>query len=130
TQRWDENPELIWALNHGFNYQGFTIPKLTTKAVAMSNSYPSNWAVPFNTTELFYTNKGVPINEDISWDYANRLSVQVGDEANQHYIKQGYETAKAHFNRERRFYATVGFDGGIWFGNGQTDEATAYHVEA
>lgn len=130
TQRWDENPELIWALNHGFNYQGFTIPKLTTKAVAMSNSYPSNWAVPFNTTELFYTNKGVPINEDISWDYANRLSVQVGDEANQHYIKQGYETAKAHFNRERRFYAAVGFDGGIWFGNGQTDEATAYHVEA
>jgi len=130
TQRWEENPELIWSLNHGFDYQGYTIPKLTTTAVGMSNSYPSNWAVPFITTELFYTRNGVPINEDVSWDYADRFSVQVGNEANQHYLKQGYETVKAHFDRERRFYAALGFDGGIWFGNGQADEETAYHVQA
>lgn len=130
TQRWEENPELIWSLNHGFDYQGYTIPKLTTNAVGMSNSYPSNWAVPFITTELFYTRNGVPINEDVSWDYANRFSVEVGNEANQHYLKQGYETVKAHFDRERRFYAALGFDGGIWFGNGQADEETAYHVQA
>lgn len=130
TQRWEENPELVWGLNHGFSYQGYTIPKLTTQAVSMSNSYPSNWAVPFVTTELFYTHNGVPINEDVSWDYANRFSVQIGDEANQHYIRQGYETVKAHFDRERRFYAALGFDGGIWFGNGQADEETAYHVQA
>ncbi|MBD1424486.1 RagB/SusD family nutrient uptake outer membrane protein [Sphingobacterium arenae] len=130
TQRWEENPELIWSLNHGFDYQGYTIPKLTMNAVGMSNSYPSNWAVPFVTTELFYTRNGVPINEDVSWDYANRFSVAVGNEANQHYIKQGYETVKAHFDRERRFYAALGFDGGIWFGNGQVDEETAYHVQA
>lgn len=130
TQRWEENPELIWSLNHGFDYQAYTIPKLTTNAVGMSNSYPSNWAVPFVTTELFYTHNGVPINEDTSWDYADRFSVQVGNEANQHYIKQGYETIKAHFDRERRFYAALGFDGGIWFGNGQADEEAAYHVQA
>ncbi len=130
TQRWEENPELIWSLNHGFDYQGYTIPKLTMNAVGMSNSYPSNWAVPFVTTELFYTHNGLPINEDVSWDYANRFSVEVGNEANQHYIKQGYETVKAHFDRERRFYAALGFDGGIWFGNGQVDEETAYHVQA
>src|SRR5690606_39212593 len=28
-QRWEENPELIWGLNFSFNYQGFTLPKLT-----------------------------------------------------------------------------------------------------
>jgi len=130
TQRWEENPELIWALNFGFDYQGYTMPKLTTRAVGMSNTYPSNWAVPISTTELFYSDKGVPINEDRTWDYAGRLTTQLGDEAHQHYIRQGYETVKAHFNRERRFYAALGFDGGIWFGNGQTDEATAYHVQA
>src|SRR5690606_39963172 len=79
---------------------------------------------------IFYTRNGVPINEDVSWDYADRFSVQVGNEANQHYLKQGYETVKAHFDRERRFYAALGFDGGIWFGNGQADEETAYHVQA
>ncbi|RXF71216.1 RagB/SusD family nutrient uptake outer membrane protein [Arcticibacter tournemirensis] len=130
TQRWEENPELIWALNYGFGYQGFTIPKLTTKAVSMANTYPSNWAVPLSTADLFYTDKGVPINEDKTWDYANRLTPQVGDEAHKHYIKQGYQTAKGHFNRERRFYADIAFDGGIWFGNGQQDEEKAYHVES
>ena len=130
TQRWEENPELVWALNFGFNYQGYTIPKLTTLAIGTSNSHPSNWAVPMATTELFYTDNGVPINEDHTWDYSNRYVIETGDEANKHYIKQGYETVKAHFNRERRFYAAIGFDGGIWFGNGQTQEANAYHVQA
>lgn len=130
TQRWEENPELIWALNFGFDYQGYTMPKLTTGAVGMSNTYPSNWAVPISTTDLFYTKNGVPISEDRTWDYANRLAIQAGDEASQHYIKQGYETVKAHFDREQRFYAAIGFDGAIWFGNGQTDEANAYHVQA
>ncbi len=130
TQRWEENPELVWALNHGFGYQGFTMPKMTDRAVGMSNTYPSNWAVPFSATELFYTKNGVPINEDLTWDYNGRRATQVGDEAHQHYIRQGYETAKAHFNRERRFYAALAFDGGIWFGNGRTDEANAYHVQA
>src|SRR5690606_33098316 len=105
TQRWEENPELIWALNHGFNYQGYTMPKLTDRAAGMANTYPGNWAVPFVTTDLFYTANGVPINEDRTWDYNGRLAVQVGDEANQHYLRVGYETAKVHFNRERRFYA-------------------------
>ena len=130
TQRWEENPELIWALNHGFSYQGYTMPKLTDRAAGMANTYPGNWAVPFVTTDLFYTANGVPINEDHTWDYTGRLAVQVGDETNQHYLRVGYETAKVHFNRERRFYADLGFDGGLWFGNGQQDESTTTHVQA
>jgi len=130
TQRWEENPELIWALNHGFDYQGYTMPKLTDRAAGQANSYPGNWAVPFVTTDLFYTANGVPINEDRTWDYNGRLAVQVGDEANQHYLRVGYETAKVHFNRERRFYADLGFDGGLWFGNGQQDESTTRYVQA
>lgn len=130
TQRWEENPELIWALNHGFGYQGYTMPKLTDRAAGQANTHPGNWAVPFVTTDLFYTANGVPINEDRTWDYNGRLAVQVGDEANQHYLRVGYETAKVHFNRERRFYADLGFDGGLWFGNGQQDESTTRYVQA
>src|SRR5690606_29005418 len=130
TERWEENPEMIWGLNHGFGYQGYTMPKLTDRAAGQANTHPGNWAVPFVTTDLFYTANGVPINEDRTWDYNGRLAVQVGDEANQHYLRVGYETAKVHFNRERRFYADLGFDGGLWFGNGQQDESTTRYVQA
>lgn len=130
TQRWEENPELVWALNHGFSYQGYTMPKLTDRAAGMANTYPSNWAVPFVTTDLFYTANGIPINEDRTWDYSGRLAVQIGDEANQHYLRIGYETAKVNFNRERRYYADLGFDGGLWFGNGRQDESNTAHVQA
>ncbi|RYY35972.1 MAG: RagB/SusD family nutrient uptake outer membrane protein [Sphingobacteriaceae bacterium] len=130
TQRWEDNPELIWALNYGFGYQGYTIPKLTSAAVSMANTYPSNWAVPISTTDLFYSDKGVPISEDKTYDYANRYTPQTGDAAHSHYIKEGYQTAKMNFNREKRYYAAFGFDGGIWFGNGKTNESDALYVQS
>jgi hypothetical protein len=86
--------------------------------------------VPIATTELFYTNNGVPINEDKNWDYVNRNQLRDGDAANTDYIKQGYTTIKAHFDREPRFYGSIGFDGGIWFGNGILDGASPHYVEA
>lgn len=130
TEKWEQNPELIWALNYGFGYQAYAIPKLTSKSVSLANSYPSNWAVPISETELFYTSNGVPINEDKTFDYNGRFTPQAGDDANKHYIKQGYETAKGYLNRERRFYADIAFDGAIWFGNGVVDEDKAYYVQA
>ncbi|MEJ2880002.1 RagB/SusD family nutrient uptake outer membrane protein [Pedobacter sp. GR22-6] len=132
TERWDQNPELILASQYFFDYQGFIFPKLTTEAVGAGNTHPSNWSVPLGTTELFYTKNGVPISEDNSgiFDYANRNSPQVGDAANRFYIKQGYETAKANFNREPRYYADLAFDGSIWFGNDKTVETDADYVQA
>ncbi len=130
TDKWEENSELIWASNYGFSYQGFVTPKLTSLAVSLGNEHPSNWSVPISTAELFYTNNGVPITEDRDWVYASRFTPETGDAANRHYVKEGYQTAKMHLNRERRFYASIGFDGGIWFGNGKTNESDAYYVQA
>jgi hypothetical protein len=68
--------------------------------------------------ESFYTKNGVPISEDISWDYDNRFNVTTtndDDEFHKYYIESNYSTAKLHLDREPRFYATIGFDGGKWF---------------
>ena len=68
--------------------------------------------------ETFYTKNGVPISEDISWDYDNRFNItstNEDDEFHKYYIENDYSTAKLHLNREPRFYATIGFDGGKWF---------------
>jgi hypothetical protein len=130
TGKWEQNPELIWALNYGFGYQGFVMPKLTSDAVSMANTYPSNWAVPIAESELFYTKQGVPINEDRTFDYNGRFTPKAGDDANKHYIKQGYETAKGNLGREPRYYASLAFDGSIWFGNGKVKEDDAPYVQA
>ncbi|WP_200976400.1 RagB/SusD family nutrient uptake outer membrane protein [Echinicola sp. 20G] len=131
TEEWDENPELVWALNGYFPYQGFATPRMTSQSVINAFSNPSTFSVPIEMQEIFYTSNGVPINEDKTWDYEGRYSNMVnGDKENRFYIKEGYTTISAHFDREPRFYASVAFDGGIWFGNGVLDQNKAYHVEA
>jgi hypothetical protein len=130
TEKWDTNPELIYALSNDWHGQEYCIPRLTQKANQNEGQNPAYFAVPISTTELFYTNKGVPIDEDKTWDYANRNQLRTGDAANFYYIKQGYQTIKAHFDREPRFYGSIGFDGGIWFGDGVLDANQARFVPA
>ena len=130
TEKWDFNAEVIWALNPNFGYQSYCIPRLTTKAVENSTAAAGSFTVPLFTTDLFYTDNGVPINEDKGWDYARRFELQAGDNANRYYIKSGYMTVKNNFKRETRYYANIGFDGGVWFGNGVTDQNNPLYIEA
>ncbi|MDN5285830.1 MAG: RagB/SusD family nutrient uptake outer membrane protein [Mucilaginibacter sp.] len=129
TEKWDINTELIWALNPTFPKQGFCTPRFTQLSVVNAFSNPGTFAIPIAEQELFYTNKGVPINEDKTWDYTNRYTIKAGDDANRYYIEKSYETVKAHFNREPRFYADVAFDGGIWFGNGIYNQEASFYVQ-
>lgn len=129
TEKWDLNTEIIWALNPYFPGQTYCGPRLTAKAAA-NPSFQGTFAVPIAEQELFYTNKGVPINEDNTWDYTNRYSLRTGDKANRFYIGNGYTTVKAHFDREPRFYSSLGFDGGIWFGNGLVNQEALYYIQA
>lgn len=130
TQRWDINPELIWSLDAVWHGQEYCIPRMTQRANQNDGQNPAYYAVPISTTDLFYSNNGVPIEEDKTWDYVNRNQLKTGDADHANYIKQGYTTIKAHFDREPRFYGSIGFDGGIWFGNGILDAANPHYVEA
>lgn len=66
--------------------------------------------------DLFYSNKGVPIDEDKEYDYANRYKPKLATAADgqQSYIATGQVTATMNFNREPRFYADLGFDRGYF----------------
>jgi len=130
TEKWDQNSELIWALNPTFPDQGYATPRMTQKSAVNIFSNPSTFAVPITTAELFYTANGVPMSEDNTFDYAGRHNLQVGDNASRFYVQNGYTTIKEHFGREARFYANIAFDGGVWFGNGKTNPSDLYHVEA
>ena len=43
--------------------------------------------------------------------------------ADQLYIHRGSKTANLHFHREPRFYAWIGFDTGVWYGQGKYDDS-------
>ncbi len=74
-------------------------------------------SAPLSTVEQFYSNHGVPINEDVSYPYSTRYNIRVGDDAHNLFIAKGEKTASLNFDREIRFYSTFGFDRGRWFGN-------------
>jgi hypothetical protein len=121
SERW--NSEIIWA-NTGSNtriLQQLATPKTLPPAAIINEVPQAALAVPFKIASLFYTKNGVPIDDDITWNYNNRFNLRMGDEANKYEIKQGYETAAFNYGREPRFYATLGFDGGTWFGQGYYD---------
>ena len=122
-QKWNE--ETIWGLskNSTGNLQHYALPYFTTTDIQVSYSEPI-LAPTLAAAELFYTQNGVPINEDPDYDYAGRYTTSTA--AGQiYYIPNGTVTAKLNQNREPRFYGNLGFDGGLWFGNGRFKDVGA-----
>ena len=79
--------------------------------------------VPIKIAELFYSDHGVPIEEDNTWNYGDRYQLRTATSAENLYVHQGSVTIRAHYNREPRFYAWVGFDEGVWYGQGNFDDS-------
>src|SRR3546814_359820 len=82
---------------------------------------------------MLYTHHGVPINEDKTWDYANRYSLRTAGIDDGLYVRECYTSAYLNFDREPRFYAGLGFEGGVWYGHGKyNDKAprSLLHIEA
>lgn len=65
--------------------------------------------------ELFYTENGVPIDEDKTWPYTSRY--QLGKEKNSKYFNVlaiNKNIINLHLRREPRFYADIAFDKCYW----------------
>lgn len=128
-----ENPERILGLtkSEGSLQQYAMVPHIDPRRTGdtYSNSYMS---VTLKMTEVFYSNHGVPINEDKTYDYANRYNLRTATAADQFNIQNGYKTVGLNFDRENRYYADLAFDGGVWYMRNSpsgTDQNTFY-IEA
>jgi hypothetical protein len=125
--RW--NDELIWgSTNYNAGY-------LTTHATARiirfvserTNDVTGEFAPTLKLVGKYYSSNGVPIEEDNDWQdegwYSNRYKIRpeasAGNEV--YYVKEGQKTVYLHYNREPRFYASLGFDKGIYYGSGYYD---------
>ena len=110
------NRGIVWAFEPAWtgDLQQWSQPRWTADHQALFNYTKKSHAPTLNMVETFYTKNGVPINEDISWDFDNRFNVtstDENDEFHKYYVESNYSTAKLHLNREPRFYSTIGFDG-------------------
>lgn len=110
------NPEIIWNNPNArtYNLQRIAMPRLDPNRLANEQSLGA-LAPTMKMAELFYTDKGVPIREDVTWDYNNRYKLRTATKAEGELIFENYQTAGLHFNREPRFYASLAFDGAMWY---------------
>lgn len=127
------NDEVIWGdatSSYTTDFQSWSQPKVNPLLTAESReSTQSFWAPTLAMAEQFYSDKGVPIEEDKSYDYANRYKTREATDEYKYYIQKGQVTAQLNFNREPRFYGYMGFDKGVWEGHGQRDNSS-FIVEA
>ncbi|SNY95407.1 RagB/SusD family nutrient uptake outer membrane protein [Flagellimonas pacifica] len=131
TERW--NPEIIWGASGETvaTLQNWAQAKIATGLTGENReSVQSWWSPPLQIAEMFYSENGVPIDEDTSYDFAGRYDVITATADDLYNISTGHETAKLHFNREPRFYASIGFDGGTWMGHGREDDTNLLFPQA
>lgn len=116
--------EVIWPGNVISRSQRY-FASLASSSATRSVDGDAVVSVPLNIAELFYTSNGVPIDEDMTFDYAGRYTTATAGADHKYYISSSGPTAKLHFNREPRFYADLAFDRGIWYGMGIENAANA-----
>ena len=129
TSKW--NPEIIWGNPNNLTNenQKQAQARLDGSTIGLAST-GSTLAPTLKLAETFYTKNGVPIDEDITWDYAGRYTLKKATANDKYYVKEGYETVQLHFDRESRFYASLGFDGSIWYGQGKLTENDSWYVQA
>jgi len=114
TQRW--SGEAVWTLsNVEFVNSNLAAVPLENAPTVDRGALRGVFSVPIKVAKLFYSKNGVPIEEDNSLDFSNYKEPREGQNSEQYYVRPLKKTARGNFDREPRFYATLGFDGGVWY---------------
>jgi len=111
TDKW--NSELIWGhsspVTSWYQIQAASLMKHPTK----NHEAAWQWLSPtLRMVESYYTKNGLPIDQDLTYNYDSRYQVSTVQYTNQLEAQTGQETLNLHLNRESRFYASIGFDRG------------------
>jgi hypothetical protein len=116
TDKWNE--ELIWGNSDPVDNGDWW----TLQAAAMminpdaSSSYGAwQWVSPtLEIAQTYYTKNGLPIDQDLTYNYDRRFNLTIIKDADKLHAQTGEVTANLNLGREPRFYASLGFDRGIY----------------
>lgn len=115
NELWSE--ELIWGevTTNANTLQSISIPYLDGRMIGGGHMHLL-LAVNMKVANQFYSNHGVPIDEDNSWAGKVYSELRTANTEENAVIKG--TTANVNFEREPRYYGSLGFDRGVWYGNG------------
>lgn len=116
------NNELIWGYSN-ISTTGTGTMQSACQVFNIEN--PNNWRYSYNylaasqyITEQFYTKNGIPMEEDMTFDYESRnsiVNIPIDDYHKGYLIPDDQEViSKQYLNREPRFYAWIATDRSIW----------------
>lgn len=116
----DWNNELIWgSVKEPGGIQQFAQPYLMTTPTTIY--VPRVIGVTMKIAKQYYTSNGVPIEEDKTWKGRDIEELRTPAGAEKYRITDA--TAQLNFDREPRFYASLGFNRGVWYGAGRSYES-------
>lgn len=117
----DWNSELIWGsvINPG-GMQKYAQAYLDPDKLQVGGHIHLVLGVNMKVAKQFYTSNGVPIEEDATWIGRDLEKLRTAKDEESYVIKG--TTAQFNFDREPRFYASLGFDRGVWYGSGRLDD--------
>ncbi|MDR0844384.1 MAG: RagB/SusD family nutrient uptake outer membrane protein [Tannerella sp.] len=119
----DWNSEVIWADTRAYvNILQHRVLPVLNPVFDFQPQMAQVFSVPLQIAEMFYSENGVPIEEDNEWGDDSRYTLRQATQKDARYIRPGSEMSRLNFNREPRFYAWLGFPQGIWYGSGQYDD--------
>ncbi len=129
------NGEIIWA---NTNSMSNSAQQNATPPGIIAGKYPETtgntstlgkYSPPIKIAEMYYSSNGLPLSEDKSYNYAGRYNLREVTEEYKYYMQPGYTTVGLHFDREPRFYASLAFDGGLWYGQGSLNDKDQYLIQ-
>lgn len=128
TERY--NDEILWSNPNSRSWQ---LQRLCMAPLA--NTVPHRearkvFSPTIRSASKFYTKNGVPIEEDKTLNYDDITVLREAGEEDRLNIQQGYRTSILNFDREPRFYASLGFDGAVWYKFDSGSDETRWHIEA
>ncbi|WP_293742456.1 RagB/SusD family nutrient uptake outer membrane protein [uncultured Pedobacter sp.] len=128
------NSELIWGLTTNNNTN--LIQSISAGQYDPANATKAAYNIQLGPTlkmaKLFYTKNGVPIGEDKTLDFSKIEVLRTGTHDERFDIAENYQTARLNFDREPRFYASLGFDGGVWYmaNSPSLSDENTWHLES
>lgn len=113
----DESVYMIKPAGAGDDFYGtFTLPYISKEANPAQSGIGKGCLSPsMKMVEMYYTVNGLPIDEDRTWEYADRY--KMGRESDVRYrdvVPTGVDVLKLHLKREPRFYASIAADRCYW----------------
>jgi hypothetical protein len=114
-ERWNE--EIVWgdSRSNTGTLQSSCLPVFYTEH--NNGALNKNYAPTFRIVEQFYTKNGIPIEDDDEWTGVDPMGLRTATADEKYHIQQNFQTIRLHFDREARFYASIIFDGGAYYGN-------------